>query len=448
MDKKYLTVTALTKYIKVKLEGDAHLQNVLVQGEISNFTHHTRGHMYFTLKDEHASIRAVMFQSYNRQLRFKPEDGMKVFVQGKINVFEPFGQYQLYVTDMQPDGIGALHLAYEQLKEKLAQAGYFAEEHKKPIPAFPEKIALITSPTGAAVRDMITTIKRRYPIVEIVVIPTIVQGETAPDSIIRSIRIANQHPFDTIILARGGGSIEDLWCFNDERVAKAIFASKIPIISGVGHETDVTISDFVADLRAPTPTGAAELAVPSLLEVTSQVHHLTERLKKLSRISLMNKYEQLQRLTTAKAFYQPEQLLFQKVQYVDHVTERMHMLVKTAYQEKREQFKESLNRLEKLHPERKIALVKQQVTYLTKQLSKTTVNHYENKVKHFNHLVETLTLLNPLHIMRRGFAIPYDAENKLIYSAKDVSKDDRITVRFADGKVMCNVEEVELNNEQ
>lgn len=446
MDKKFLSVSALTKYIKAKLELDPHLQRVYVQGEISNFTHHSRGHMYFTLKDENASIRAVMFQGNNRNLRFTPENGLKVFVEGEISVFEAFGQYQLYVREMQPDGIGALHLAYEQLKEKLEKAGYFAKEHKKAIPTFPKRIALITSPTGAAVRDMITTIKRRYPIVEIVVIPTLVQGESAPESIIRSIKIANNDSFDTIILGRGGGSIEDLWSFNDERVAKAIFASNIPIISGVGHETDFTISDFVADLRAPTPTGAAELAVPSLIEVSSHIHHLTERIKKISQITLLNKYDKLKQLQASRAFYQPKQMIYQKVQYIDHLSNRMDMLMKSQFSNKMQQYNSTFNRLEKHHPGRKIELVKQQLIYLTKQMQKTAGDQYGRKKDQFQHLVGTLAVLNPLHIMNRGFAIPYNKKNEIIHSVKSMQKDDEISVRFIDGQIKCTVEEVEFLN--
>ncbi|TXK90204.1 exodeoxyribonuclease VII large subunit, partial [Parageobacillus sp. SY1] len=256
---KYVTVGALTKYIKRKFEVDPHLRDLWIKGEISNFKYHSRGHMYFTLKDEQARIQAVMFAGYNQYLSFRPEDGMKVLVRGEISVYEPSGNYQIYVKEMQPEGIGNLYLAYEQLKKRLEAEGLFSPEHKKPIPAFPRYIGVVTSPTGAAIRDIMTTIRRRYPIATVILFPTLVQGEQAAESIVRSIEKANELGYiDVLIVGRGGGSIEELWAFNEEIVARAIFASEVPIISAVGHETDFTIADFVADLRAPTPTGAAE----------------------------------------------------------------------------------------------------------------------------------------------------------------------------------------------
>lgn len=260
MTNKYLTVTALTKYMKRKLDMDPHLRDVWLKGEISNFKLHSRGHMYLTIKDDQARINAVMFAGNNRFLKFKPENGMKVLVRGEVSVFEATGQYQLYIQQMEPDGLGSLYLAFEQLKERLRTKGYFDEQYKKKIPTIPHHIGVITSPTGAAVRDIITTIKRRYPVAQVTVLPVLVQGVNAASSITKAIYKANDMgEFDVIILGRGGGSIEELWSFNEESVAEAIFHSKIPIISAVGHETDVTISDYVADLRAPTPTGAVSL---------------------------------------------------------------------------------------------------------------------------------------------------------------------------------------------
>src|SRR5699024_2499580 len=246
----YLTVSAVTKYMKRKMDTDPHLKRILIRGEISNFKHHNRGHMYLTLKDEQSRIQAVMFKGNNSYLRFVPENGMNVLIQGDISVFEPFGQYQLYIQKMEPDGIGALYVAFEQLKKKLQSIGMFHEAHKKSLPSFPEHIGIITSPTGAAVRDIITTINRRYPLAETTLLPTLVQGENAKKSISDAIKRANDlNMFDVLIVGRGGGSIEDLWAFNEEEVAYAIYESNIPIISAVGHETDNTISDYVADKR-------------------------------------------------------------------------------------------------------------------------------------------------------------------------------------------------------
>ncbi len=280
----YVTVSALTKYIKRKFDVDPHLEDIWIKGELSNVKIHTRGHIYFTLKDEHARMQAVMFQRQSSRLAFKPEDGMKVIVRGGISVYEPSGSYQLYAKEMRPDGVGALYLAYEELKKKLAGEGLFDDRHKQAIPAFPATIGVVTSPTGATVRDVITTLKRRYPLVKVIVLPALVQGENASRSIVKRIEEANaQKMCDVLIVGRGGGSIEELWAFNEEIVARAIFASAIPIISAVGHETDFTISDFVADIRAATPTGAAEIAVPHTTDLMERTKTAEVRLTRAMR---------------------------------------------------------------------------------------------------------------------------------------------------------------------
>ncbi|MED4602401.1 exodeoxyribonuclease VII large subunit, partial [Paenibacillus validus] len=261
------SIKELNRVIKNKLEADDALQNVWVRGEISNFTHHSSGHMYFTLKDADSRLKSIMFASYNQRLGFIPKEGTKVLACGNISVYERDGAYQFYVTQMQPDGIGSLYLAYEQLKKKLEAEGLFAPERKKPIPAFPRAIGVITSPTGAAVRDIIITLQRRYPSVPVLLYPVLVQGKQAAPSIVRAVEEMNRlNEVDVLIVGRGGGSLEELWAFNEEIVARAIYASVLPVISAVGHETDFTIADFVADLRAATPTAAAELAVPHHLE--------------------------------------------------------------------------------------------------------------------------------------------------------------------------------------
>ena len=273
-EKQYLSVTALTKYIKYKFDNDVHLKNVLLKGEISNFKHHSRGHFYFTLKDDKAQISAIMFASNSQNVVFKPENGMSILVEGYLTVYEASGQYQIYVKKMDEDGVGSLHVAYEQLKKKLQEEGLFDQKHKQAIPKFPATIAVLTSPTGAAVKDIINIVNRRYPIAKIIVYPTLVQGEFAKDNIVNNLKQVNKHgKEDVIILGRGGGSIEDLWPFNEEAVAYEIFKSIIPIISSVGHETDFTIADFVADLRAPTPSGGAELAVPDQYELFNYLKH-------------------------------------------------------------------------------------------------------------------------------------------------------------------------------
>ena len=274
MNDKYISVTQLTRYIKYKIDNDVNLNEVYLKGEISNFKAHSRGHYYFTLKDEGSRINAVMFSSQTRNVKFIPQDGMKVLVNGKISVYEANGGYQIYVNEMLEDGIGNLYIAFEQLKKKLQDEGLFNEEYKKPIPKIPSRIGVVTAPTGAAIKDIISTIKRRWPLTEIYLFPALVQGESAKEDIVRQIKRADEYNLDTLIVGRGGGSIEDLWAFNEEIVARAIFECKTPVISAVGHEIDFTIADFVADLRAPTPTGAAEMAVPQLADIAKYLNQV------------------------------------------------------------------------------------------------------------------------------------------------------------------------------
>ena len=271
----YITVSALNKYLKFKFDEDVHLQNIYIKGEISNFKSHTRGHYYFTLKDEESRINAVMFASSVSKLNFVPSDGMKVLAIGRISVYPSSGSYQIYVNNLEQDGLGNLYIAYEKLKEELNKKGLFNQ--KRPIPKLPSKIGIITAPTGAAIRDILTTIKRRYKICNTILFPALVQGPQAAEDIANKIKIANTYDLDVLIIGRGGGSIEDLWPFNEEVVASAIYQSKIPTISAVGHEIDFTIADFVADLRAPTPTASAELAVPSSIELENNINQLRKR---------------------------------------------------------------------------------------------------------------------------------------------------------------------------
>ena len=278
MNDKYISITQLTRYIKYKIDNDVNLNEVFLKGEISNFKAHSRGHFYFTLKDEGSRINAIMFSSSTKKLKFTPTDGMKVLVTGKISVFESSGAYQIYVNDMLEDGVGNLYIAYEQLKKKLEDEGLFDKLHKKKIPKIPQKIGVVTAPTGAAIKDIISTLKRRWPLVDIYLFPSLVQGENAKDDIVRQIKHAEEYDLDTLIVGRGGGSIEDLWPFNEEIVARAIYECNIPVISAVGHEVDFTIADFVADLRAPTPTGAAEMAVPQFNDMLNYLNQVKIRL--------------------------------------------------------------------------------------------------------------------------------------------------------------------------
>lgn len=440
METKYLTVTALTKYIKAKMERDPHLQTVWLKGEISNFKHHGRGHMYFTLKDAGAKILAVMFAGYNRSLAFMPEDGMTVLVKGQISVYEASGNYQIYVQEMQPDGVGNLYLAYEQLKARLEKEGLFSQLYKQSLPSYPQTIGVITSPTGAAVRDIVTTIKRRYPIAKIMVLPALVQGEFAAASIAKAIHTANEiGTIDVLIVGRGGGSIEELWAFNEEEVARAIYESRVPIISAVGHETDFTIADFVADLRAPTPTAAAELAVPNIIELRERTAQRTLRLNRAMDSYMKGKREQLVQLQKSYAFRYPKQLYMQKEEQLDQLLDRLQR-AKLQYMERKHTHVQRLSlRMQKHHPAAKLERARAMLDSLRKQLQRETQSIVKTKVFTFTRAAEKLDALSPLRIMMRGYSLAKDEQKRILKSVKQVQPGDAIAVQVQDGVLDCHV---------
>ncbi|MCA1063337.1 exodeoxyribonuclease VII large subunit [Rossellomorea sp. AcN35-11] len=441
---RYLTVQALTKYIKRKFDKDPHLSNLFVRGEISNFKRHSSGHMYFTLKDEKARILSVMFSSNNQSLKFMPENGMNVLIRGDISVYESGGQYQIYVKEMQPDGIGELYLAYEQLKEKLDKAGYFEHGRKRFIPKFPNRIAVVTSPTGAAIRDIITTIKRRYPIGEILVFPALVQGEQAGGSIAEAIRKANDlGDIDVMIIGRGGGSIEELWAFNEEIVADAIFESRIPVISAVGHETDFTIADFVADLRAPTPTAAGELAVPHIEDLLERIMNRKLRLIKSFKTKLQRERSRLDHLTKSYALRNPRNLYQQKIETVDRLTDQLEKTISLHVKQNRDQLKGLHSRLQRVHPSQLITIQQERVSFMKSRLDKQFKQVLKEKNHRFRSSLSTLHALSPLKIMDRGYSLVYQDEGTLMKSAKQVKAGDRLEVNVKDGKIYCEVESVE-----
>lgn len=443
-ENRFLTVTALTKYIKRKFDADPHLHDVFVKGEISNFKQHSSGHMYFTLKDERARILAVMFASQNRSLKFIPENGMKVLLSGEVTVYEQGGQYQIYVKTMQPDGIGDLYLAYEQLKERLEKEGLFSPEHKKPLPKFPNTVGVITSPTGAAVRDIITTIKRRYPVARILIFPALVQGDHASGSIVKAIEKANEmNEVDCLIVGRGGGSIEELWAFNEEAVVRAIFASRVPIISAVGHETDFTIADFVADMRAPTPTGAAELAVPHMNELLERVLTKQSRLIRVMKEKVRFQQERLNRIEKSYAFRYPQKMYEQKMEQVDKVTERLVRGADNLFVTQKDAYSSLIRRLERNNPKQLFALAAEQHTKMEKELNRAMVAIFSAKSKDYHQMLATLDALSPLKVMDRGYSLVYDQEGRLAKSVGDFSKDSQLKVQMADGSLLCKVTEVE-----
>lgn len=399
MDDKYLTVSRINRYIKYKLDNDENLQTVYLKGEISNFKNHTSGHFYFTLKDETSRIPAVMFRSAASKVNFNPQDGMNVLVTGRISCYEANGNYQIYVEEMLEDGIGNLYVEFEKLKKKLGERGYFDEKHKKPIPKFPKRIGVITASTGAAIRDIITTINRRYRLAEIILIPTLVQGERAGEDIVCSLSKAKELDLDVIILGRGGGSIEDLWAFNEEIVADAIFNMDIPIISAVGHEIDFTISDFVSDLRAPTPTAAAELAVPNTIELINNLNQIKTRLSK----SILNKLElnknKLNALLNSYILKNPKGLYEVKMQKLDNLVDKLNIY---------------------------------------------TTNIFESKETKYISLIDKMEALNPIKTLKRGYSIT-KVDNKVV-DFKKIKKDMIITTEFSEGEVISKVMEVKNGN--
>lgn len=394
MSTPIFTVTELTKYIKHIIVKDHILKNVYVRGEVSNYSQAASGHCYFTIKDKKSRIKCVMFRDKRRLLNFCPQDGMKVIANGSINVYERDGQYQLYVQDLQPDGLGSLYLAYLQLKERLEQEGLFDQRNKKQIPDFPLNIGVVTSPTGAAIKDIISVIKRRYPYANIIISPTSVQGEKAPKEIVAALKRLNKLDYvDVIIVSRGGGSIEELWAFNDEDVARCIYASEKPVISAVGHERDFTISDFVADLRAPTPSAAGEIVVPDTRELINQINNFKKRLLNGINNQLYNKKNSLYTIYNTKVFKRSEELFYSYKLRLDFVT------------------KELLNNMQKIteHRKRKFGLYSQK-----------------------------LEVLNPLKILNRGYSIAFK-NGRVIKTADDINIDDNVNIKLSKGILRCKV---------
>lgn len=418
MNNEYLTVTQINKYIKYKFENDENLNLVYLKGEISNFKNHSSGHLYFTLKDENSRIMAVMFRNNAMKIKFNPTDGIKVLVIGRINVYEANGNYQIYVEEMMEDGIGNLALEFEKLKKKLSEKGYFDERFKKPIPKFPKKIGIITATTGAAIRDIITTINRRYRNVELDIFPCLVQGVGAKEDIVRNLNLANNFDLDVIILGRGGGSIEDLWAFNEEIVAEAIFNSKIPIISAVGHEIDFTISDFVADLRAPTPTAAAELAVPSTIELISYINQLNIRRNK-GIVNIINKNkEKLLSLTSSYILKNPESIYEVKAQKIDNLVEKLLFIIKSKLDN-------NYNNLK----------------HIEVRFNNNIKNTLNNKTNRYINILNKLEALNPILTIKRGYTIT-SINDKSFNSINSVKKDDIIKTKVMDGYIKSKVIEI------
>jgi exodeoxyribonuclease VII large subunit len=437
-----LSIKDLNRYIKMKLEGDDRLQDVWVRGEISNFTHHSSGHMYFTLKDAESRLKSIMFASQNQKLGFIPREGTRVIARGNISVYERDGAYQFYVTAMQPDGIGSLYLAYEQLKKKLEVEGLFAAERKKPIPRFPRAIGVITSPTGAAIRDVIITLQRRYPSIPILLYPVLVQGAQAAPSIVKAIEAMNRlAEADVLIVGRGGGSLEELWAFNEEIVARSIFASAIPVISAVGHETDFTIADFVADLRAPTPTAAAELAVPHHLELKQQLSHHAQRLHYGLLQQLQRKQQQLGRLQRSPYLVNPRrQLLMQPAQRLDRLAEQLGFKMRQRLGRAAERHSKLDRKLSAFNPKEQVVFAKRRLDTSKRQMATAMQSLLRGKKQGLLASLRHLDALSPLKVMQRGYSLAYnEGEQDLIRSINQVQIGDVVKIRLQDGKLDCHV---------
>lgn len=485
-EKEYLTVSSLTKYIKYKFDIDNNLKNVFLKGEISNFKAHSTGHMYFSLKDEKSKINAIMFNFNAKKLNFKPQEGSKVLVVGKISVFEQTGAYQIYIDDMKEDGIGNLYVAFEKLKQDLQKEGLFDPKYKKPIPVFPKRVGVVTAPTGAAIRDILSTIKRRCNKTEVIVFPSLVQGENAKEDIVRNIKLAENYNLDVLIVGRGGGSIEDLWPFNEEIVARAIFECSIPVISGTGHEVDFTIADFVADYRAETPTGAAEKAVPNLKDMINYFDQFKIRLNESMNKKIEHKKLKLENIKNSYVIKNPMMIIENKIQKLDIVNEKIITLLnqkmeKTIntfinlsqkvlylspynklnnYNVKLQNLNEKINLISNQiikNNINKVNNIKQKIEYLNpinkiEKYKKELKNYNDNINKNINHILlikqnkfkmilEKVEILNPIAVLGRGYSIT-KKDNKVLNSVHNIKVNDELNVKLKDGNILVNVKEI------
>ncbi len=417
MNDKYLTVTAVTRYIKHKIESDTNLRKIYMKGEISNFKAHSSGHFYFSIKDENSVIKAIMFSSNAKKLGFIPTEGMKILVTGTISLYEATGNYQIYVDELIEDGVGNLYIAFEKLKEKLSKEGLFDLKYKKQIPKYPTKIGIVTASTGAAIRDILSTIKRRYPICENYLFPCLVQGDTAPIDIVKKLNQAEEFGVDVIIVGRGGGSFEDMNCFNDENVARTVFKMQTPVISAVGHEVDYTIIDFVADLRAPTPTGAAEMAVPNLFDLYNLLKQYNIRLNEVVLKNINYKKLVMDKIKTSFVIKNPMLMFNTKKQDLDVKIEKINNILKEKINSKKE----------------KINLIKNSYVIKNPEII------YKNKKQNFIRLIEKIEILNPMSILKRGYTITY-VNDKVIKSAQEVNINDLVKINYYDGYIEAKVE--------
>ncbi len=440
MERRHVfSVGEINRFLKELIEGNFELQDIWIRGEISNFTHHSRGHMYFTVKDEEAVIKAVMFAGNNRFLKFVPKNGTKVLVRGAVTVYESGGQYQFIAREMQPDGMGSLYLAFEQLKQKLQEEGLFDAHRKRTLPAYPKVIGVVTSPTGAAVRDIVTTIRRRYPVARVLLVPVMVQGEHAPRSISEAIQLLNRSgEVDVMIVGRGGGSIEELWAFNTEVVARSIAVSSIPVISAVGHETDFTIADFVADIRAATPTAAAELAVPHILELRQRLKWLQDKLQGNLLTRLNQSADRWKRAQKALSHRHPQKQVENANQRLDRLMDRFYLSMHRFTRNRRVMLNATTQKLQFYNPNKQLGQFKERLSRLQEELHKESLQVVKYKRNQLLLTMARLDGLSPLKIMSRGYSLVYK-EGQLVKSIQQLDPGDGVRVELMDGTIDCSV---------
>lgn len=444
---EYLSVSTLTKYIKYKFDQDPHLQSVLIKGELSNFKKHSSGHLYFNVKDNNSVISAMMFKGSASKIDFEPKEGDEVLIEARVSVYERRGNYQIYVNKMHLDGVGNLYQRLEQLKKKLTKEGYFDQNNKKTIPKFPKKIAVLTAGTGAAIRDIHTTINSRYPLAEQIQISTLVQGEQAKNDIINNIQQADEIGVDTIIIGRGGGSIEDLWNFNEEDVVKAIYACTTPIISAVGHETDFTLSDFVADIRAATPTQAAVMATPDQYELRQYLQQINLSLTRFIKQHLQQQRKHLEHVSSYYKFQTPTLLYDQQIQKRDDLEKQLNLSMNLAIKNHQHQLQLLLNKFNLKGFKQNIN--REQLTNAQKRddLNKVMNNFIHNQKNNLARKLESLNNLSPTNTMLRGYTI-VNKDNNVITSTSDLAENDNIVLTMKDGVVDAQVKKVRCNDEQ
>ncbi|MDH5141543.1 exodeoxyribonuclease VII large subunit [Staphylococcus epidermidis] len=443
---EYLSVSALTKYIKYKFDQDPHLQSVLIKGELSNCKKHSSGHLYFNVKDKESVISGMMFKGNASKLGFEPKEGDEVLIEARVSVYERRGNYQIYVNKMQLDGIGNLYQKLELLKKKLKKEGYFDQSNKKLIPKYPKKIAVLTASTGAAIRDIHSTINNRYPLVEQIQISTLVQGTQARQDIIEKIQYADSLDVDTIIVGRGGGSIEDLWNFNEEDVVKTIFNCQTPIISAVGHETDFTLSDFVADVRAATPTQAAVIATPDQYELLQQIKQYEYTLSRYIKQYIEHQKKQLNHISSYYKFKQPSLLYDQQIQKRDELERQINHLLNTKVEKSKHHLKLLQQSFNFKNLNQQITQEKQSIYQLHSRLSKIMSNNITNLKTVLKNKLESLNNLSPTNTMLRGYAI-VNKDNEVVTSTHKLNENDQISLTMKDGSVDATVKKVRCNDE-